>query len=88
MPKPVTRPVRLVTIDTFYVPIATNCVLSPVSSLLQTKNVPKKGVSPTELAHFRETFLFKLPEVHASHGFPGGAPSTPDVSRSSCLLRQ
>jgi hypothetical protein len=88
MPKPVTRPIRVVAIDTFYVSINTNRVASSVSSLLQTKNVLTKRVSPAEPAHFRETFPFKLPEVRTTHGLPGEARSTPDVSRPSCFLRQ
>jgi hypothetical protein len=70
MPRPVTRLIRIVTIDTFYVPINTNYVTSSVSTLLQTKNVLTKRVSPAEPAHFRETFPFKLPEVHTTHGLP------------------
>lgn len=85
MPKPVMRPIHVVTIGTFYVSINTDYVASSVSSLLQTKNVLTKRVSPAEPAHFRETFPFKLPEVHTTHGLPGEASSTPDVSRSSCL---
>ncbi len=85
MPKPVTLPIRFVTIDTFYVSINTNYLASSVGSLLQTKNVLTKRVSPAEPVHFRETFPFKLPEVHTTHGLPGEASSTPDVSRLSCL---